>query len=137
MGDLLIMSKKERQRKAILEQIEAGHLTRREASQRLSISGRQLKRILSRYRTLGDAGLIHKNRNRRSNRGATEEKKRQVLAIYQEHYAGFGPTFASEKFEELNHISIHPETLRLWLKGAGFVGSPSTSQSVSFTTSET
>lgn len=61
MGDKLIMSKKERQRKVILEQVQSGQLSRRDASKRLKLSDRQLIRILKRYIEEGDEGLIHRS----------------------------------------------------------------------------
>lgn len=119
MRDRLIMSKKERQRKTLLDQIEVGYINRQDAAKRLSISERQLRRIIARYRKDGDEGLVHKSRGRRSNRAYPAEKKEKVLKIYEEKYSGFGPTFAAEKFKEINEIEIQAETLRLWLKKAG------------------
>jgi hypothetical protein len=41
-----------------------------------------------------------------------------VLALFEKHYADYGPTLASEKLQERHRIEIHPETLRLWLRQA-------------------
>lgn len=41
------------------------------------------------------------------------------MSLYQTKYYDFGPTFASEKLEELDKIKIDHDTLRLWLKKAG------------------
>ena len=41
MEDRLIMSRKERQRKVILEQVINGHLRREDGAKRLQIGGRQ------------------------------------------------------------------------------------------------
>ena len=45
------MSRKERQRKVILEQVINGHLRREDGAKRLQIGGRQLKRLLYRARS--------------------------------------------------------------------------------------
>lgn len=119
MGDLLIMSKKERQRKVIVEQILGGHMTRQDAVKRLGISSRHLRRIIARYLREGDSGLIHQSRGKRSGRALPEEVKQRAIALYQEKYFGFGPTLASEKLEEDDDVKIHRETLRLWLKTSG------------------
>jgi len=119
VDDILTMSKKERQRKAILEQLVGGHIRRRDARKRLSLSARQLRRVVSSYRREGDAGLVHKSRGRPSGRATTAKQKQQVLALYQDVYQDFGPTLASEKLEERDGLIVHPETLRLWLKAAG------------------
>lgn len=119
MGGTLIMSQKERERKVVLEQLFRGHCSRSEASRRLSVSERQLKRIIARYKAFGDLGLIHKSRGKRSNRITPPDKKKKILSLYREKYLDFGPTFASEKLEEDDGIKVHPETLRLWLKAEG------------------
>jgi len=119
MGDKLTMSKKERQRKVILEQLELGHIRRRDARKRLSLSERQLKRIIKRYRDDGDIGLVHKSRGRPPNNTTVATQKKEVLTLYQDIDGGFGPTLASEKLAEREGITVHPETLRLWLKAAG------------------
>ncbi len=74
---------------------------------------------LQRYRSQGDAGLLHKSRGRPSNRAHTPTLRRKILALYQAQYMDFGPTLASEKLKERDGLSVHSETLRLWLKSAG------------------
>jgi len=115
MGDYLIMSAKERKRKMILEEIRNGMLTLVDAAPRMEISYRQAKRVLRRYRSYGDIGLVHKSRGRRSSHAYPKVFKDKVLNIYQEKYQDFGPTFAAEKLLEEDRLKIHSETLRLWL----------------------
>lgn len=43
----------------------------------------------------------------------------RILKLYRERYMGFGPTLASEKLWELDHLRISDETLRLWLVAEG------------------
>ena len=119
MGDKLIMSKKERQRKALLEGIKMGSLTLREAAKRMKVSYRQGKRIWKRYREEEDAGLVHRSRGKPSSHAYTEAFKEAVLSAYQERYQGYSCRFASEKLLEYEGLSVHEETLRLWLKSAG------------------
>src|SRR5690348_22516 len=119
MADRLIMNKKERDRKVILEQILLGQIRKKDARKRLRISDRQLRRLIAKYKQEGDEGLVHKSRGKRSTRAYPEEKKQQILQAYRERYMDFGPTLASEKLAENEHIIIHHETLRLWLKEAG------------------
>jgi transposase len=113
------MNKKERDRKVILEQISLGQIRKKDARKRLRIGDRQLRRLIAKYRREGDEGLVHKSRGKRSTRAYPEEKKQKILQAYRERYRDFGPTFASEKLAENEHIIIHHETLRLWLKEAG------------------
>jgi hypothetical protein len=114
-GEHLIMSAKERKRKVILEDVRRGLISLKDASQRMEVGYRQAKRIWRRYRQQGDAGLVHASRGRSSNHVYAENFKSSVLKIYQEQYFDFGPTFAAEKLQELNKISVNTETLRLWL----------------------
>lgn len=43
-----------------------------------------------------------------------------VLALIQQHYHDFGPTFALEKLVAEHDVSLSKETLRKWMVGAGF-----------------
>lgn len=115
MQELLTMSKKELNRVPVIELVVKGNLTQVEAAVRLDLGDRQIRRIVSRYRLAGPAGLIHGHRGQPSNRLLPEEFRNQVIALYQEKYSDFKPTFASEKMLELDQIAVNPETLRLWL----------------------
>src|ERR1700722_19981442 len=97
MGDRLSMNLKERQRKVILESVRDGKLTLVEASKRLKLSYRQIKRVYGRYEREGDIGLIHGNLRKPSNRSYDVNLKKEILNLYRTKYEGFGPTFACEK----------------------------------------
>ncbi len=68
MGDKLIMSKKERQRKSIFDLVKLGQISQLDASKRLYLSYRQTKRAYQRYLKEGDAGLVHRSRGKASPR---------------------------------------------------------------------
>jgi len=119
MADRLIMNRKERDRKVILEQIAAKNISKKDARKRLHISARQLRRLIAKYKQAGDAALVHKSRGKRSTYACSEEKKSKILQIYREKYIDFGPTLASEKLAEDDQLIINHETLRLWLKADG------------------
>lgn len=119
MGDKWIMSKKELERKTIIEAVESGRLQLTDAAVRMKVSYRQAKRIWRRYREEKDAGLCHRGRGRSPNNAYTKAVKEGILERYQERYAQFGPTFAAEKLAEDDGLTVNAETLRLWLKAAG------------------
>lgn len=119
MEDRLIMSKKELERKTLLEAYICKKLDLTEVASRMEISYRQAKRIWKRYRQEKDKGLIHANRGKIPANAYSLEFKETILRLYQTKYREFGPTFATEKLLEDDRIAIHPETLRLWLKEAG------------------
>ncbi len=113
--DILVMNRKERQRKAIVEAIKSRHFTLVEAAERLHLSSRQMRRILRRYEQEGDKGLIHRHRGKASNRQSDLNNKEQILELYRKKYIGFGPTLAAEKISQENKKEVIAETLRLWL----------------------
>lgn len=117
-GERLAMSKKERDRKVILCGVKEGKLTLVEASKKLSVSYRQIKRIYKRYSTEGDAGLIHGNCGAKSHNAYDESDKKEVLNLYRERYEGFGPVLACEKLLKEGY-QLSDETLRLWLIAEG------------------
>lgn len=119
MGDLLIMNKKELRRKSILDLVKIGQITLIDASKRLYLSYRQVRRVYKRYLEEGEQGLIHRQRGKASSRAYSLEMKKMVLALYEEKYWDFGPTLAAEKLLEDDNQQLHAETLRLWLKAAG------------------
>ena len=52
------------------------------AAEMMKVSYRQAKRILRRYRTDGDAGLVHKSRGQRSNRTRPDAERKRAVALY-------------------------------------------------------
>jgi hypothetical protein len=112
------MSSKERARLRIMGLIENKSIDLKQASELLSISYRQMKRIWSQYRTEGENGLVHKSRGRVSNRRKEPGIKEAVRSLYREKYEGFGPTLAAEKLMKDGH-QVNKETLRQWLLEEG------------------
>src|SRR5512134_4021468 len=83
------MSSKELRRKTVMDEVAGGRRKLRSAAEVLQISYRQCRRVYQRYRQQGDQGLIHRNRGRESNRKIGVEQRRQILARYQQRYAGW------------------------------------------------
>ena len=110
----LLMSAKERARKGVLDEVVLGRTRLTEASVRLGVSYRQAKRLLARYRTEGDAGLVHRGRGRPSARAKPTVMREAVLAHCRGDLKGLGPTFAAEKLAEKG-LRVDHETLRRWL----------------------
>jgi len=118
--ETLLMSLSERDRLAMFRQVEARQITLVEAALRLSISYRQAKRWWKRYREVGDGGLVHGLRGRPSNNAVVADARRErALALYREHYLGFGPTLAAEQMASREGLVVDHETLRGWLIGSG------------------
>lgn len=119
MAAKLPMGNKELLRAKVMEMVREGRITLGEAAKRLKRSRRQVKRIWARYRQQGDAGLLHGNQGRPSNRRRGESIRQAVLEAYRRYYADFGPTLAAEKLQERQGIRVDHETLRRWLMACG------------------
>jgi transposase-like protein len=116
---ILMVRHGELKRLHVIEKVLEGIIKQVEAAEILSLSGRQIRRIVKRIRKEGHRGVIHKSRGRPSNRRIAAKIKNRVIRLYRTQYKGFGPTLASEKLLERDGIEISEETLRRWLIEAG------------------
>jgi transposase len=117
-GELRVTTRDE-QRVVVLEKVIQKLINVKEAARRMAVSERQAKRLKKAYQAHGLAGIIHKSRGRRSNRRIDEEFKEKVIECCRKQYTDFGPTLAAEKLQKRNELSVHHETLRLWLLESG------------------
>jgi hypothetical protein len=119
-GEDIIMAREgELRRLHVIEKVLEGILKQVEAAEILSLSGRQIRRIVKRIRRESSRGIIHRSRGRPSNRRISDQLRERVIQLYRTQYKGFGPTLASEKLQERDGIRINDETLRIWLLGTG------------------
>lgn len=117
--DIIIMRQKELKRLHVIHKVLSGELRQVEAAEILSLSDRQIGRIVKRIREEGDSGIQHKSRGRASSRRLPKKLKDRVVKLYLEQYKGFGPTLTSEKLLERDRIALSKETVRKWLIEAG------------------
>ena len=83
----------------------------------VSLTERQIRRIVKRIREEGDGGVRHKSRGRPSHRKLSF--KQRIVELYRERYPDFGPTLFTEKLQEREGITVSRETVRTWLKEDG------------------
>jgi len=119
MDELLTMNKKELTRLEVIQRIEEKRLKQREAAAILSLSERQVRRILKAYRQLGAAGLISKRRGQASNNRLKKEVRQQAIDLINSQYYDFGPTLAHEKLTEKHGMKLSVETVRKLMITAG------------------
>jgi transposase len=117
--DIIKMSQEELKRINVIHQAIDKGLTQVEAALILGLSDRQVRRIIKRVIEEGDRGIVHRSRGKPSHNMIPDKIKTRVLELYEERYAGFGPTLATEKFLEIDKIGLSRETLRNWLKEKG------------------
>lgn len=107
------MSQKEARRLGIIQQIQQRTLKQAKAAEILLLSGRQVRRMVKAFHKDGAKALIHGLRGKTGNHSLKAGLKNKALKLIKEKYRDFGPTLASEKLDELDNLTIHPETLRL------------------------
>ncbi|KJU83964.1 transposase [Candidatus Magnetobacterium bavaricum] len=113
--DVIMIRQKELKRLHVIQKVEDRELTQVEAAEILSISDRQVRRLLKRIKYEGDRGAVHRLRGKQSSKKFPKELKDKVLELYMSRYYGFGSTFAVEKLKELEGIKVSKETLSKWL----------------------
>ena len=117
--DMIMLRQRELRRLHVLEKVLEGAIKQVEASEILSLSCRQIRRVVKRIKIEGDKGIIHKSRGRPSNRRIPDRIKDKVINLYRSKYKDFGPTLASEKLLERDGVRVNDETLRSWLIKTG------------------
>jgi transposase len=111
----LRMSVQDRVRLDAMHRVERDEQTVVAAASLMGVSVRQARRLWKRFQAQGAAGLVHRLRDRPSNRRLAEELRQRIVKRHQERYADFGPTFACEKLAE-EGLSVSPDTLTALLK---------------------
>ena len=109
------MSHAEIDRLEVVQKITGKQITQVEAARLLSISYRQVKRIVKKYRQHGVTALVSKRRGKPANNRITSTIKQTALALIRDNYHDFAPTLAHEKLIECHDIRCSVETLRKWM----------------------
>ena len=117
--DIIMVKQKDLKRVHIIHKVLEGVLTQAQAAEIVSLSERQIRRIVKRIREEGDGGIQHRSRGRESNRKLPKKFKDRIIELYRLKYKGFGPTFATEKLFEIEGIEVSDETMRKWLIESG------------------
>lgn len=115
----ITMSIQELDRLKVVQAVIDGNLRPGQAADRLSLTVRQVQRLVKRYQLHGPAGLVSGKRGRRSNHQLSQGLAMQVLTVIRDRYADFGPTLACEKLLECHGIQIGTETVRKLMMEAG------------------
>lgn len=111
---IVTMSKKELTRLEVVQRVADGQMRQRDAAQLLSVSVRQVKRLMRAFREAGAAGLVSKRRGLPSNHRFDATFKAQALDRLRTCYPDFGPTLAAEYLRG-DGLPLSRETLRQWM----------------------
>ncbi|MDQ2732880.1 MAG: helix-turn-helix domain-containing protein [Armatimonadota bacterium] len=86
------MSERDLRRIEVLTEVLAGRRSVTSAAAVLDISGRQVNRLMIRYRDGGGGALIHQARGRTSNNHLEAGIREYALELVRRNYRDFGPT---------------------------------------------
>jgi transposase len=113
--EVYTMSSKELSRLDYIKEVIERRLTQAQVAEELSISVRQVQRLVKGYKDNNYNGLISKKRGKPSNNCIPESTKTAVLEIINKHYSDFGPTLTIEKLAEHHDYDLSVETVRKWM----------------------
>ncbi len=115
----LWMSQRDRDRLKVFDEAERGHITQKQAGERLKLSERWVRKLVARLREEGDGGILHRLRGRASKRKIPQAVREKAVKLVKREYADFGPTLAAEYLAKEHGVRVSKETLRQWLIEAG------------------
>ena len=115
--DIIMLRQRELKRLHVIHKVIEGTMTQTDAAGLISLTERQIRRIVKRIRQEGDGGIRHKSRGRPSKRKLPF--KERIVQLYRSSYPDFGPTLFTEKLEEREGVTISRETVRTWLMEEG------------------
>jgi len=110
--DIIVMRQKDLKRLHIISKVIEGELTQVQAAEIISLSERQVRRIVKRISEEGDGGIQHRLRVCEPNNKLPKKLVARFVELYRKKYKGFGPTFTSEKLFEDDGITVSKETVR-------------------------
>lgn len=112
MTDIIIMSKKELDKVAVIRDLVSRRIRSKEAAKFLKLSTRQIRRLKNRFKKFGGKGLIHQNRGQRGHNRLPDKLVAKTKRILEERYADFWPGHAQEKLSENHSIKMSKEKIR-------------------------
>ena len=115
----VMMNERDLRRIEVLTEVLSGQRTIASAAVLLSVSGRQINRLLRKFREDGGAALIHKGRGQASNHRLSPDLRAHALELIRSRYADFGPTLAVEILLDKHALKVGRETLRTWMVADG------------------
>jgi hypothetical protein len=120
MEEQLTLSNRDIDKLKVISNVINGHLTWNQAGEQLQLCRRQIGYLCAQVRKDGHRGILHGLRGKPSHHQLSKGLLDRALTLLKKpRYAGFGPTFAQEKLEDLHGIVLSPSTLRQGMIHAG------------------
>ena len=117
--ETLLLTQRDRDVLKVLHEVRRGHITQREAAERLHWTDRWIRKLVGRIEAKGDRAIIHGLRGQASTHRIEEKIEKRAITIIQREYADFGPTLANEYLARDHQIVVSRETVRQWMLRAG------------------
>ena len=117
----ITLNTQEQKRAMVLNRIQAGQLSVRQAAEVLGISGRHCRRILAGYRKEGPAVLAHGNRGRQPQSTIRPQVRKQVITLATTTYAGANQQHLRDLLEEREGIKLSRSSVHRILDQAGLL----------------
>ena len=102
-----------------VQQASERKISRKGAAEKLGITARHLRRLISCFRRHGPEGLVSKRIGMRPNNAIPESVRQNIMTIIHRDYSDFGPTLAREYLKDRHGITVSAETLRKWMTDEG------------------
>jgi len=106
------LSMKAQEQYEIIKRLAEGHITKKYAEIKIGCSRRHINRLLIKYNVLGKAGFIHGNTGRLPVHAFSDQKKKEIVTIYNNKYWDANFTHCCELLEKHDSIKVSPSTLR-------------------------
>src|SRR5436305_8249526 len=102
----------DQRRMQVLNELQAGAITAREASGLLGLSVRQVRRLLAHYREEGVAAIPHGNRGRPPAHTTDEAIRMRVQELARTTYAGCNQHHLTDLLAEREDLQLSRSTVR-------------------------
>ncbi len=119
MEGMVTLNEKEQRRVMVLNEVEKGVITGKQAAGITDISLRHVRRLLAVYRKEGAAALAHGNRGRKPPNAIAEDLRQQVLELAGSKYSGFNHQHFTELLAEREDIFLSRSSIRNILLKSG------------------
>lgn len=89
----------------VIKKVLIGECTKKEASDSLGLTVRQINRLLIKFKKEGDKGFVHKNRGKESKKKISLAIKKEILDLYITEYFDYNFTHFFEEIQEKYNLS--------------------------------
>ncbi len=119
MEGKVTLNQEEQRRVMVLNEVEKGMMTAKQAAAVMDVSLRQVRRLVAEYRNGGVAVLAHGNRGRKPAIAIEEELRQHIVELASTKYSGFNHQHFTELLAEREDIFLSRSSVRNILLGSG------------------